>query len=79
MSDHSNRSFSITPQAFQTTALKPLIALLAFCGSFLAVGFVLQLLGFGIWAGLFGAMFVIFAVTVVLGAVLMWALGRVGY
>ncbi|WP_276256427.1 hypothetical protein [Halomontanus rarus] len=79
MSDHSNRSFSITPQSFQTTAFKPLLALLGFCGSFLAAGFVLQLLGFGLWAGLFGAIFVIFVLTVVLGAVLMWTLGRVGY
>lgn len=79
MSDYNNRSASISLQSYQSTALKPLIVLLAVCSSFLVVAFFLQLLGLGTWAGLFGAMFVIFSITIVFGAVLMWVLGKVGY
>lgn len=66
-------------QTYLPTYSKPLMILLAACAGLLAVGGVLDLFGYGIWAGLFGAMTVIFLLTIVIGLCLTWLLGQVSH
>lgn len=76
---HDHDSTRTRLQSYVPSYSKPMAVLVAACLSLLAVGAVLGFLGYEIWAGLFGAMTVIFLVTILLGTGLTWLLGRVSH
>lgn len=69
-------------QFFGSTKLasyKPLIYLIVFCVALVVVGFVFEAVGLGLWAGLFGAMAVVFFLSIIIATVLFWMLQFVGF